>query len=258
MKIAVAALLVSVCFLFLAGVVNAQSPASSKSPSPTSGLVGTRFSVEGHGLPSLIVTNPFAGTGLSTFLGMLGVNAQVQAPSTKSFVIMITAQGFDSNASITVNQGDKVQITFILDQSQRSNTGPTNHHLIAIDGYGVETAEINPTHPNATVTFTASQLGTFSIYCDTPECPIHVLMVSGTLQVDPPGQTVTSTSTSSSSASTSSSTSSSSSSASTSSTSSSSASTVPEFSYTALLVVLTAGLIAVALFQRRLNNPLPV
>jgi hypothetical protein len=135
-----------------------------------------------------------AGTFIPGSLTVQTANAAV-APTAKSFVIMITAKGFNDNATIVVNQGDKVSITFIMDQSQIGDTKPSNHHVITIDGYNINSEDLNPTHPTATVTFTASQLGTFFIYCDTEECPIHALMVSATIEVDPLVITSSSTST---------------------------------------------------------------
>lgn len=175
-------------------------------------------------LTSVAGTNPRSGSAPSTnahsnggFLpGLLTVrpaSAQV-APTSRSFLIMIMAKGFDDNASIVVNQGDKVSITFMMDQSQRSITGPSNHHVIAIDGYSVQTADINPTHPNATVRLTATQPGTFYIYCETDECPVHVLMVSGQLEVDKPSASTSASTSTSAAQSTSASTSSASSTAS--------------------------------------------
>ncbi len=118
------------------------------------------------------------------------------APETRTFTVMITSQGFDEGSlNITVNQGDTVKITFELDASQAANTDPSNHHVISISGYQVSTAEISPSNPSASVTFVASTTGSFLIYCASPECPIHYLMVSGNLQVVPPGVVISTTTT---------------------------------------------------------------
>ncbi len=144
-------------------------------------------------LPAVPVANQSPGHGWSVAFGVRQAIAQ-SAP--KSFVILITDSGFDSNASIVVNQGDQVQLTFVL---KYNSSDPLNHHVIAIDGYNLKTPDINPAHPTASLTFTASNAGTFSIYCDTPDCPIHGLMVSGQIEVDSPTSTRSSTSTGSSS-----------------------------------------------------------
>ena len=179
---------------------------------------------------------------------------QALAAPTKSFVIMITAKGFGTNASVVVNQGDSVKITFIMDASQIANTSPANHHVITIDGYNIDTADINPTHPNATVTFTANQLGNFFIYCDTDECPVHALMVSGTLEVDAAAPTTTtSTATTTTSTTT---TSTSTTSTTTTSTSTTTTSTVPEFPSSVLAMLALIGMVTVAILSRR-TTPRP-
>ncbi len=141
---------------------------------------------------SMMVTGLAAGPS-----GVINVKAVHAAqPATRSFVVMITSQGFDNGLlNLTVAQGDTVTITFALDASQRSDNSTDNHHIIVISGYNVQTEEVSPSHPNATVTFVADTEGQFSIYCATPECPIHYLMLSGKLNVVVPTAAQTTSST---------------------------------------------------------------
>ncbi len=158
--------------------------------------------------PSLLIlalisafTLTAAGAGLSMGpAGTLTVQpAQAAQPSTVSVVVMITASGFNEGTlNLTVYQGQTVNITFALDASQISDNSPDNHHVIGVSGYDVQTAEIDPSHPNTTLTFVADKAGSFNIYCLTPACPIHFLMVGGILNVEQPSTSVTSTTSSTS------------------------------------------------------------
>ncbi len=199
-------------------------------------------------MTSVVLVDRPASASLMTSLTVKGLNLQAQPSQTKSFVIMIGTNGFDDNASIVVNQGDTVKITFVLTPNQAADTSADNHHVIAIDGYNVQSADINPTHPNATVTFTADQLGTFSIYCDTPECPIHALMVSGTLEVDAPASTTTSSTSTTTTSSTSSATTTTSS-----STTSTAMTSTPEFPSSVLGVLALIAVATVAILARRIT-----
>ncbi len=64
-----------------------------------------------------------------------------------------------SPASITVNKGDEVKITF-------KNTGSAGHNFVISD-LGVST-KIIPGGSTETVEFTADRSGTFSFYCSVP------------------------------------------------------------------------------------------
>jgi len=115
--------------------------------------------------------------------------AQGETTGIKSFVVFVSHKGFNgthsSNLVITVNEGDIVQITFIMDEEDRKNTEPNNRHLIEIPELGLQTEEINPSHPESTIVFLADVPGTFTIRC-SPEywdCPGHELLQDGKLVV---------------------------------------------------------------------------
>ena len=115
--------------------------------------------------------------------------AQGETTGTKSFVIFVSHKGFNgthsSNLVITVNEGDMVHITFIMDEEDRKNNEPNNRHILEIPEYGLQTEEISPSHPEATIVFLADVAGTFTIRC-SPEawdCPGHDLLQDGKLVV---------------------------------------------------------------------------
>ncbi len=82
-----------------------------------------------------------------------------QNPTTRTFSISETSYSITPN-QITVNQGDTVQITIT------NNAGgyyPSQHNFY-IQGYNGGTGTINPGQ-SATITFVASQKGTFTFTC---------------------------------------------------------------------------------------------
>lgn len=115
--------------------------------------------------------------------------ARDKVPRTVSFAITISKLGFNgtrsSNLAITVNEGDRIQITFIMDEEERKDVNPNNRHMMEITGYALITEEINPSHPEATIVFLADKPGTFTIRCsaDTWDCPGHENMQDGKLEV---------------------------------------------------------------------------
>lgn len=118
-------------------------------------------------------------------VGFLTVHAaQDEVPGTKSFVIVVSKKGFNgthsSNLALAVNEGDRVQITFINDSDDR--------HIIEITGYEVR-AEITLSRPESTVVFLADKLGTFTIKCssETRECRGHDRVQDGRLEVKATG-----------------------------------------------------------------------
>lgn len=106
----------------------------------------------------------------------------------KSFIVMVTSSGFNNGTlNLNVTQGDTIQITFAMDASQRSDGSSGNYHTFEVIGYNVTSAEMSATHPNVTITFLADKVGTFSIVCTFPPCPIHPLMLNGRIHVEAPG-----------------------------------------------------------------------
>ena len=90
-----------------------------------------------------------------------------------------TIEGFEwefSPASITVNQGDRVKITF-------KDSGLEAHNLV-IDEFGVTSALISP-GATTTVEFTADTAGTFFFYCglELDDLPHRELGMEGEITV---------------------------------------------------------------------------
>lgn len=88
--------------------------------------------------------------------------------------ITINATQFEySPSTITINQGDVVQIQLVSDDVT---------HGFYLDSYGVSTAA-PPGHPN-TVEFVADRVGTFRFRCSHTCGPLHPFMI-GQLTITP-------------------------------------------------------------------------
>lgn len=113
--------------------------------------------------------------------GMLNVvHAQEgEQPKLRSFVVIVSRFGFNATMgmggpmmgqrqslfNITVNEGDRVRITFVYgDTDMRVN----NPHVITIDGYNIASTELNLKNRQDTIEFTAGQVGEFKFYCSIP------------------------------------------------------------------------------------------
>lgn len=101
----------------------------------------------------------------------------------QEFTLIVSRYGFNGTAdlSLTVQQGDTVQIRFVYGDGDLSTDNP---HAIAIEGYGIKTVNIGKTNPTATVQFIADQTGTFKIYCYIP-CEGMGQLLDGLLVVTP-------------------------------------------------------------------------
>ena len=83
-------------------------------------------------------------------------NAQTSVPSgpVKEFTVKGSSFAFDP-ATITVNKGDAVQITFIDDDGR---------HDLVVDGYNIST-NILSEGGSGTIQFVADKTGSFEYYC---------------------------------------------------------------------------------------------
>ncbi len=129
------------------------------------------------------------GSEIKPFASLSVLEAHGQVSDTKFFVIVVSSNGFNGTDSfdlaITVNEGDRVQITFMMDEKDRKNVNLINRHIIEITGYAIQTEEISPSNPEATLVFLADKIGDFTIRCssETWDCPGHRLMQDGRLTV---------------------------------------------------------------------------
>jgi hypothetical protein len=92
----------------------------------------------------------------------------ISAAEPQRFLIVVSRHGFNGTAdalSITVQQGDLVNITFLYGDN---DLGVDNPHAIMIYGYGIRTVNIDRSNSKATVQFVADSSGTFSFYCYIP------------------------------------------------------------------------------------------
>lgn len=101
--------------------------------------------------------------------GSLHISSQSgDSQQVKTFVIEVSHHGFNHTSgklTITVNEGDRVRLVFkYADHDLQSG----NPHVIYLGGYNMETAEINASNPEATLEFTAGQIGEFNFYCAIP------------------------------------------------------------------------------------------
>ena len=94
----------------------------------------------------------------------LGEVRNARMPQQKTFIIMVSRNGFNSTDqfNITVNQGDQVTITFVYDDGDLQTDNP---HRMTIDGFDIHTGVINKANPSVTVKFLADQSGSFNFYC---------------------------------------------------------------------------------------------
>lgn len=94
--------------------------------------------------------------------------------------IEITDGGFNGQADfrLEVQQGQQVELTFVFAQTG----SPDDQHVVALQGYGLETGTIDADHPQQTLRFVADRPGTFVLEC-TLDCQIHKRMRSGQVVV---------------------------------------------------------------------------
>ena len=106
--------------------------------------------------------------------------AVAQEQPTKTFVYLVSAEGFNKTrtSSIAVNEGDLVQIELVYDDDELGD----NPHTIVVRGYGIE-ATVSPKQRTATITFRATNLGSFRIVCGNEQCEGHDSLQGLTLEV---------------------------------------------------------------------------
>lgn len=98
----------------------------------------------------------------------IGSRALAQTPEPVKFRVPITDDGWPPNLALNVEEGRTVEITFVWDQKIHL----TDAHIFVIEGYNVESGEINFEHREAVLRFVANKAGTFRLKCDL-ECEIH-------------------------------------------------------------------------------------
>lgn len=80
---------------------------------------------------------------------------------------------------LEVAQGERVAITFVYADTDLDYPNP---HIIRLKEYGLQTGEISPASPEATLTFTASQSGRITMAC-VGQCQGHQELQDGILAV---------------------------------------------------------------------------
>ncbi len=107
-----------------------------------------------------------AGIIGSATISPLGAKPALASTNAPVFTLIVSRNGFNGTAStvdLTVHQGDWVQITFVYGDSDLSYNNP---HVIAIEGYSLQTAVISKSNPSSTIQFVADRTGIFRIYCN--------------------------------------------------------------------------------------------
>ena len=120
----------------------------------------------------LILVLTATGTAAVWSAGRAGADG-----SPVQLTVKITDDGF-SPKTVQVQQGQQVELTFQWAQT----TNLDDQHVIAIDGYDVQTDTIDSDHTSSTITFSASKAGTFAFKCAI-ECAIHPALQGGALIV---------------------------------------------------------------------------
>lgn len=115
------------------------------------------------------------GPGASVSASGLADSAPIEAK------VQITDAGFQPS-TVNVTQGAQVDLTFVFDQQ----AFPDDSHMIALDGYNLETDLIDKAHPQSTLKFIADKPGTFGFSCAL-QCSIHNAMQNGKLVVGTAG-----------------------------------------------------------------------
>lgn len=97
----------------------------------------------------------------------------------KAFIVNITEQGFNGQASLTltVKLGDTVRVTFVHQDPYG------DFHPILLSGYGLSVTVTAGADP-AVMEFKADQAGTFGFYCINHDCNIHNTLQNGKLVVE--------------------------------------------------------------------------
>jgi plastocyanin len=95
--------------------------------------------------------------------------------------IKTTDAGFEPN-TVEVEQGSLVELKFVWEHSAY----PEEQHIIVLKDYKVESNQIDFENRETTITFIATETGTFTFKCDL-ECDLHDYLQNGELIVVPSG-----------------------------------------------------------------------
>lgn len=114
--------------------------------------------------------------GLMAAMGP-GLDQPAVAQEATKITVKVTDGGWAPD-TIEVEQGKLVEITFIWDHKAY----PEEKHIIVLEGYNVETDEINAAHKESTIKIVANKPGTFTFKCDL-ECDLHDFLQQGVLKV---------------------------------------------------------------------------
>ncbi|MBI2183890.1 MAG: hypothetical protein HYU39_02910 [Thaumarchaeota archaeon] len=117
---------------------------------------------------------------VNPMLPMAEAQAATQA---KNLVFLVSAEGFNKtkDLSITVNEGDLVQIKLVYDDDYIGD----NPHTIRVQGYGVE-GTVGPKQREVTLTFRATETGSFKVVCGNETCEGHENLQGFVIEVKAP------------------------------------------------------------------------
>lgn len=125
-----------------------------------------------------------AALGMMALAGLLLATAQVAygqaAPAAVHLQIDVTDVGFNNQEGdyyVEVAQGAMVQLDFVWGQGNSPD-----QHTFALDGYGLQTEQLDAAHPQVSLKFIADKPGTFDLKCDL-DCDIHHALLKGHLKV---------------------------------------------------------------------------
>lgn len=117
-----------------------------------------------------------------------GATPTAPTPATPAPVtVRVGRRGFDGmpgGLKLQVRAGERVTLNFVYDDADLSEDNP---HIISIQGYNLRTPEINRANPRATLTFDATETGTFEVRC-VATCEGHGNLRGGSLVVGGEGQ----------------------------------------------------------------------
>jgi hypothetical protein len=114
-------------------------------------------------------------------------------PSAENFTVIVSSSGFNGSSGtieIVANQGDQVTIRFVYGDGNLTYDNP---HVIRIEGYNIQTDQLNKAATVQVLTFTANQVGSFQFHCMIPCFGMENLQ-QGVFTVTPSTQATVSTS----------------------------------------------------------------
>lgn len=128
-------------------------------------------------------THRFLFTGFALFVAAVivgmapGLARPAAAQEATKITVKTTDGGFEPS-TIEVEQGKLVEITFVWDHKSHGN----EKHIIVLEGYNVESEQIDAQNKESTIKLVASKPGTFTFKCDV-ECDTHDFLQTGVLKV---------------------------------------------------------------------------